>query len=130
MGVCGQSDTMYTDIVTCLVRVTHVDLVVVLTEDIDSVIAYWTDYYVEGCLYKISYRERGAHTKDSPLCGIAYQSTVNVCVHICKLQEQRLLSASRLYTTSVIVFIATLVCALTICLTDRPPKPKQEGTVD
>ena len=49
---------------------------------------------------------------------------------VCLLQEQRFLSASRLYTTSVIVFIATIVCAVTICLTDRPPKPKQEGTVD
>ena len=49
---------------------------------------------------------------------------------VCLLQEQRLLSASRLYITSVIVFIATIVCAVTICLTDRPPKPKQEGTVD
>lgn len=72
--------------------------------------------------------QNNMHTKGMYRLDDARQLYVHAL--FCLLQEQRLLSASRLYTTSVIVFIATIVCAVTICLTDRPPKPKQEGTVD
>lgn len=70
---------------------------------------------------------------DPTMCALMIDPGSQTTVHshiVYVLQEQRLLSASRLYGTSVIVFIATIICALTICLTDRPPKPKQEGTVD